>query len=225
MAAANQGRPAIRGESASRGLARQNTVSFDERTLVTSCLLQVEGRCDLARLADFCDPANWSTTCPRYWRTSAVVAPGPTPGTYVAAEPSPSGVTWRGILHEMVCIDLGGLPLSSVVNFLNVDFSATDTRIDLTYSLRHCAGGSFLGGVQGFRMDVDRGHVQARRIEGDRVRFEALKCVRFTDLAPRRTRGQGGPGAGQILNRNAPELLGAWMETLIDAGLAVWARE
>jgi hypothetical protein len=129
------------------------------------------------------------------------------------------------VLYEDVRLRWQELVISRFENYLNIRFEVTKSEIALDYSLHHCAGSRMLARVFSCRTDVDRGFFRARRDETGLVRIEALKCIRFTDLLSRRMPHQGAPGAGQLMNRTVPAVLGIWLDHLMANSIRQWESE
>ena len=134
---------------------------------------------------------------------------------------TPLGSPWSGLFYEDFEWSSGIQTVAGFRNVRNIDFQATDTSIDLEFSLFRSLASTVGPLERAGGLDVDSGFTRAHEEKNEdgqlRTRISSQKSVRFTDLTPGRL-DEGLMDPGQYLNYLAPSVVGTWMSLLVYEG-------
>lgn len=223
--------PSIKDVTAPKGA----TATFDPTTFISTAVVSQTGKGKLELLPALIDPRGWTRT--PFWL--AAMPSERRDGRWVPRPlDTPLGTPWKGYMFEYVVFNTDGSTVSGFQVILNVDFAVprnpdgTIRGIYLAFSLFQPLGNLQLMRVATGGMELDCGgsttQIDPRGADSEgftTVTLSFTKSVRFTDILSRDTPGQGDAGTGNVLNTNAPAMLGVWMEDLVYGTMAVWAEQ
>jgi hypothetical protein len=196
---------------------------LDIRTLLTSVNVHTAYQGSFADLAELLDPQGWSSS--PFWLAATKVLL--VDGRFVPDPHPPAlGTSWSGYFYEDVQWALNRTVLAQFQTYLKITYRVEAPRIDLSFSLYSARGSMVLARVADTGVDVDSGGAHATLFVGGLETYDvtALKRVRFSDFCSRSTPNQGGEGAGQMLNYQAPAIVALWMNDLFYESLHQGAR-
>jgi hypothetical protein len=195
-------------------ITEHDTISqFNPDSLVTetTTTLKVANASDAIwkKMAEGSDPANWRLQAPDYFKQSE-----PTKET----TQSPTGLGWKGTLHEVFEWDWNPDYSASYENILNIDFYgdkelvADCTTVTVDYSLRQCISTDLLLVSQSGGLDIDAGSLVLQRKDAS-VTVTAKKRIRYTQpqLAP--------DGFAFLMAYLTPSVLALWLDQSVTQGV------
>jgi hypothetical protein len=179
-------------------------IEYDPRTFDSSFRSSVLVHRRIEDVPPLIDPRNWKV-CSDYFERSDPVDPR-TLEPVTVVDPARR---WQ--LYEVFSV-----PGAAYDNLLNIEFSVTPRRIEMTYSLYASLKWTFLGREYPGVLERDSGFVHAEPDGPDRTRLMMTKTVRFRDLTPDDP-VVGGIDPGQWLNYTAPAALALWLDDMSQA--------
>lgn len=206
MAAALVGEDDREGQLISMMSEHESAVNFDSSAMLTRISTKIEvdvnpGLVDIdslwGELQRRSDPRQWRNVAKDFFQIS-----DRRPGYTEYAQ----GKGWKGQLHERFEWNWNVDSIATVDNFLDIDFTFDDKRINCDYSLYQCNFSRLWVAREYGGLDCDGGSYGATLDRGNKkIVITADKAIRFTqpELGPE--------GLAAVFNYLAPTVTGLWM--------------